>query len=110
MHVSLYILALCIRHRPSTAYHTQTDGATKRLNQIIEIILRTYVSYAQAPGIKDPFGVQGFAMALGRMRILIIKKKKKKTYVSPLQDDWSDHIPILELAYNSAKNVSTGFS
>ena len=48
------------------------DVMIRRLNQIIEIMLRAYVS--------------------------------------PLQDDWSDHIPILDLAYNSAKNVSTGFA
>ena len=41
------------------------------------------VRYAQAPGTKDPFGVQSFAMALGRMRILNIKKKKKKILHSP---------------------------
>ena len=63
---------LRIRRKPSTAYHAQTDGATERLNQIIEIMLRAYVSL--------------------------------------LQDDWSDHIPILELVYNSTKNVSTGFA
>ena len=64
--------ALRIRHKLSTAYHAQTDGATERLNQIIEIML--------------------------------------PAYVSPLQDDWSDHIPVLEMAYNSAKNASTGFA
>jgi len=30
--------------------------------------------------------------------------------MSPLQDDWSDHLALLELAYNSARNVSTEFS
>ena len=44
----------------------------------LPIFVFIVVRYAQAPGIKDPFGVQGFAMALGYMRILIIKKKKKK--------------------------------
>ena len=33
--------------------------------------------YAYAPGIEDPYGVQGFAMATGRMRILTSKKKQK---------------------------------
>ena len=45
----------------------------------LPIFVFILVRYAQAPGIKDPFGVQGFAMALGRMRILNLKKKKKKT-------------------------------
>lgn len=66
------IQALHIWHKPSTIYHAQADSMTEHLNQIIEIMLRAYVS--------------------------------------PLQDDWLDHIPILELAYNSAKNVSTGFA
>ena len=57
--------ALRIQHKPSMAYHTESDSATEHLNQIIEIMLRAYVS--------------------------------------PLQDDWVDHIPILEVAYNSAK-------
>ena len=36
--------ALRIRHKPSMAYHAQSDGATERLNQIIEIMLRAFVS------------------------------------------------------------------
>ena len=32
--------ALGILYRPSTEYHAQTDGATERLNQTIEIMLR----------------------------------------------------------------------
>src|SRR5258705_12818938 len=39
--------ALKIKHRPSTAYHAQSDGATERLNQIIEIMLRAYTSPLQ---------------------------------------------------------------
>ena len=62
--------ALGVRYKPSTAYHAQTDGATERLNQNLEIMLRADVS--------------------------------------PLQDDWSDHLAVLELAYNTAKNASTG--
>ena len=44
----------------------------------LPVLVFIVVRYAQALGIKDPFGVQGFAMALGRMRILNKKKKKKK--------------------------------
>ena len=33
-----------------------------------------------------------------------------RAYISLLQDDWSDHIPILELVYNSIKNMSIGFA
>ena len=32
----------------------------------LPIFVFIIVRYAQAPGIKDPFGVQGFAMALAR--------------------------------------------
>ena len=57
------------------------------------------VRYAQAPGIKDPSGVQGFAMALGRMRILIIKKKQKKTSsINGL------HLPCYQLCKNLAND------
>ena len=52
------------------------------------------VRYAQAPGIKDPFGVQGFAMALGRMRILNIKKKIKSL---PEASDIADLVSIRSL-------------
>jgi len=64
--------ALHIHHSPSSAYHAQTDGATERLNQVLETMLRAYTS--------------------------------------PLQNDWSDHLVLLKLAYNSAQNVSTEFS
>src|SRR5258706_18683 len=64
------ITALSIRHKSSTTYHAQTDGATERLNQIIEAMLRAYLS--------------------------------------PLQDDWVKWLHLVELAYNTAKNVSTG--
>ena len=62
--------ALGIRYKPSTAYHTQTDGATECLKQIIESMLRAYLS--------------------------------------PLQDDWVKWLHLVELVYNTAKNVSTG--
>ncbi|MDB5851806.1 MAG: hypothetical protein JWP29_5558 [Rhodoferax sp.] len=63
---------LGVDHRFSTAYHAQTDGATERLNQTLEIALRAYTS--------------------------------------PMQDDWVEHLPMIELAYNSARGVTTGFS
>ena len=61
--------ALQIRHHPLIAYYAQTDGATERLNQIIEMMLRAYTS--------------------------------------PLQDDWVLFLPMVALAYNTARNVST---
>jgi len=33
-----------------------------------------------------------------------------RVYPSPMQDDWSDHLPLVELAYNTAKSVTTGFA
>jgi transposase InsO family protein len=36
-----------IDHRPSTAYHLQTNGQTERTNQIMEIYLQHYVNYQQ---------------------------------------------------------------
>ena len=56
----------------STADHPQTDGQTERVNQVLEDMLRAYVSKRQS--------------------------------------NWEDYLPILEFAYNSAKNVTTGFS
>ena len=64
--------ALDVKHAPSTAYHAQMDGATERLNQTLEIMLRAYTS--------------------------------------PMQDDWCEHLPLVQLAYNTAPNSSTGYS
>jgi len=36
-----------VKHRASTPYHAQTDGATERLNQILEGMLRAYTSPRQ---------------------------------------------------------------
>lgn len=45
-------LALCkqfmIQARMATAYHSETDGQTKRLNAVMEQYLRHYYSYQQA--------------------------------------------------------------
>jgi len=38
---------LGIKRSMSTAYHTQTDGQTERINQIIESYLRSYCNYEQ---------------------------------------------------------------
>ena len=33
-----------------------------------------------------------------------------RAFVSPKQDDWSEHLPLLEFAYNNSKQASTGFT
>jgi len=38
---------LKIKQNPSTAYHPQTDGQTKRVNQEVKQYLCLYVSYQQ---------------------------------------------------------------
>jgi hypothetical protein len=38
---------LNIKRRLSTAFHPETDGATERMNQVVEDYLRAFVSYAQ---------------------------------------------------------------
>jgi transposase InsO family protein len=38
---------LQIERRLSTAYHPQTDGATERMNEIVETVFRTYINQNQ---------------------------------------------------------------
>jgi len=38
---------LGIKRAMSMAYHPQTDGQTKRINQEIEVFLRHYINYRQ---------------------------------------------------------------
>ena len=38
---------LGIEDNPSTAYHPQIDGQTKRINQEIEQYLRVYINFRQ---------------------------------------------------------------
>jgi transposase InsO family protein len=38
---------LGIKRSMSTAYHTQTNGQTERINHVIEAYLRTYCNYEQ---------------------------------------------------------------
>ena len=38
---------LGIKRKLSTAYHPETDGATERMNQVVEHFLRAYCSFAQ---------------------------------------------------------------
>lgn len=38
---------LAIKRRLSTAWHPETDGSTKRMNQTTEAYLRKYVNYLQ---------------------------------------------------------------
>ena len=33
-----------------------------------------------------------------------------RAFVSPRQDDWEEHLPLLEFAYNNSKQASTGFT
>jgi len=39
--------ALGIKRAMSTAYHSQTDGQTERINQEVEVFLRHYINYRQ---------------------------------------------------------------
>lgn len=63
---------LKIDHRKTAAFHAQADGAAERMNQILEVALRNYIS--------------------------------------PRQNNWSKHLYLMELAYNTSKSTTTGFS
>jgi transposase InsO family protein len=43
---------LGIQRRLSTAFHPQTDGATERMNDNLEVLLRTYTTYSQDNWVK----------------------------------------------------------
>ena len=60
---------LQIKGSMSTAYHPQTGGQTKRMNRVLEDMLRHYVS--------------------------------------PTQQDWDVHLPLVEFAINNAYQEST---
>ena len=45
-----------------------------------------------------------------RERVIQLLKYMLRAYLSKHQSNWEDYLPILEFAYNSAKDVSWGFS
>jgi len=47
-----FMKALGTIRQLSTAYHPQTDGQTKRINQEVEIFLRHYINYQQDNWVK----------------------------------------------------------
>jgi hypothetical protein len=64
-----------IKHRASSAYHPQTDGASERTNKTINQLIRFHVERNQ----------KGWLRALPRVRFAIMNTVNKSTGYSPFQ-------------------------
>jgi len=64
-----------VKHRPSSAYHPQTDGASERTNKTVNQLIRFHVERNQT----------GWLRALPRVRFTIMNTVNKSTGYSPFQ-------------------------
>jgi hypothetical protein len=87
--VSMMWVRVCellkIKRRLSTAYHPETDGATERMNQVIEHYLRCYATYWQ-----DNWGSQ-----LPLAQLAINNREATSTGLSPFFATHGYHIDLL---------------
>jgi hypothetical protein len=78
---------LGILRRLSTAFHPQTDGATERMNAVVEAYLRAYVQWDQ----------KNWAKFLGMAMIAIRGRQATSTGVSPFFLQHGYHVDPIEL-------------
>ena len=78
---------LGILRRLSTAFHPQTDGATERMNAVVEAYLRAYVQWDQKNWVKF----------LGMAMIAIRGRQATSTGVSPFFLQHGYHVDPIEL-------------
>jgi hypothetical protein len=64
-----------VKHRASSAYHPQTDGASERTNKTVNQLIRFHVERNQ----------KGWSRALPRVRFAIMNTVNKSTGYSPFQ-------------------------
>lgn len=64
-----------IKHRQSSSYHPQTDGASERTNKTVNQLIRFHVAHNQS----------GWLQAIPRVRFAIMNTVNKSTGYSPFQ-------------------------
>src|ERR1700678_2973079 len=90
------IVVTGVKHKVSSSYHPQTNGASKRTNKTVNQLLRFYVERNQ----------RGWAHALPRIRFQIMSTVNKSTGYTPFQLRFGRTPRIIPPLFNLSPNAS----
>ena len=78
------VTAIGIKHKLSIAFHPQTDGQTKRINQSLEAYLRHYINYTQ----------DNWVLLLLMAQIALNNNASEVTRVIPFYANFGKHLNL----------------